>query len=83
MALAYVTGDSRCSRFSSDGCVPAAGFSRLSDYDLEQLMLETALHPPWFRLGTGAALQAKVRDQQTGEVTRLVGGYAQLGSILE
>jgi len=80
LALAYVSGDSRCTRFSSDGCGQLPGFSD-GDYDLEQLMLETALHHRG--LGWEQELHYKrIRDERTGEVTRLVGGYAQLGSFL-
>lgn len=80
LAIAYVTGDSPCTRFSSDGCGQLPGFSD-GDYDLEQLMLETALHYRGF--GWEQELHYKrVRDERTGEVTRLVGGYAQLGSFL-
>ena len=79
VALAYVTGDSRCTRFSSDGCVQLPEFSD-GDYELEQLMLETAIHHRGF--GWEQELHyKKVRDERTGEVTRLLGGYAQLGTF--
>lgn len=80
VALAYVSGDSRCTRFSSDGCGQLPGFIE-GHYDLEQLMLETAFHHRG--LGWEQELHYKrIRDERTGAVTRLVGGYAQLGSFL-
>ncbi len=80
LALAYVSGDSRCTRFSSDGCGQLPGFSD-GDYDLEQLMLETAVQHRG--LSWEQELHYKrIRDERTGEVTRLLGGYAQLGSFL-
>jgi phosphate-selective porin len=80
LAVAYVTGDSRCTRFSSDGCGQLPGFSD-GDYDLEQVMLETAFQLRG--LSWEQELHYKrIRDEQTREVTRLVGGYAQLGGFL-
>ncbi len=80
VALAYVSGDSHCSRFSSNGCGQLPGFSS-SEFDLEQLMFETALQ--YRGLGWEQELHYKrIRDERTGEVTRLMGGYAQLGSFL-
>ena len=80
LALAYVSGDSRCTRFSSDGCGQLPGFAD-GDYDLEQLMFESAVQHRG--LSWEQELHYKrIRDERTGEVTRLVGGYAQLGSFL-
>lgn len=79
VALAYVSGDTACSRFSSDGCGQLPGFAE-SDYELRQLMLETAVHHQGF--GWEQELHWKrVRDERTGVVTNLLGGYAQLGSF--
>ena len=80
LALAYVTGDSRCTRFSSDGCGQLPGFAD-GDYDLEQLMLETALQHRGISWEQELHFK-RVRDEQTGAVTQLVGGYAQIGSFL-
>jgi hypothetical protein len=80
VALAFVTGESRCTRFSSEGCGQLPGFAD-GDYDLDQFMLETALHHRG--IGWEQELHFKrIRDERTGEITRLLGGYAQLGSFL-
>ncbi|MEM8769389.1 MAG: porin [Pseudomonadota bacterium] len=80
VALAYVTGDTRCSRFSSDGCGQLPGLEE-SDYDLEQVMLETALKHRGFSWEQELHYK-RLRDERTGAVQRVVGGYAQLGTFL-
>jgi phosphate-selective porin len=80
VAFAYVNGESGCTRYSSEGCGQLPGFSD-GEYDLTQWMLETALHHRG--IGWEQELHYKrIRNQQTGEKTELVGGYAQLGSFL-
>lgn len=80
VALAFVTGDSPCTRFSSDGCGQLPGFEPGS-YELTQVMLETAVQ----RRGISWEQELhfkRIQDEENGEVTRMIGGYAQLGSFL-
>ncbi len=77
IALAYVTGDTPCSRFSSSGCGQLPDFEA-GDYELEQFLIETAIH----HRGIGWEQELhfkKLTDEQTGRVTRMAGGYGQLG----
>jgi hypothetical protein len=80
IAVAYLTGDTPFTRFSTDGGGQLPGFEAGS-YRLEQWLFETALQ---FRgLGWQQELHLKrIRDRRSGAVTRLAGGYAQLGSFL-
>lgn len=80
VALAFVTGDTACTRFSSEGCGQLPGFDE-GRYELDQLMLETAFQH------RGVSWQQelhfkRIRDEDSGAVTRMVGGYAQIGSFL-
>jgi phosphate-selective porin len=80
VAIAYVTGDTPYTRFSGSGGGQLPGFEG-SDYELEQFLIESAVH--YRGLGWEQELHfKKIRDERTGEVTRLAGGYAQLGSFL-
>ncbi len=80
LAVALVTGETQCSRFSSDGCGQLPGYQE-SEYDLDQLMFETGMH--YRGLGWEQELHVKrVRDKVTGSSTTLVGGYMQFGSFL-
>ncbi len=80
VALAFVTGDTPCTRFSSEGCGQLPGFEDGS-YELGQVMLESAFQ--WRGVSWEQELHFKrIRDEDSGEVTRLIGGYAQLGSFL-
>ena len=79
IAVAYVIGDSPYTSFSSDGGGSLPGFEK-GDYQLDQWLLETALH--YRGLGWQQELHFKrIRDRGSGVVTRLAGGYAQLGSF--
>ncbi len=80
IAVATVFGRTPFTRFSSSGGGSLPGFAR-GDFDLEQFLVETAWH---FR---GIAWQQElhwknIEDRTTGETTRLIGGYAQIGSFL-
>lgn len=80
VAVAYLTGDTPFTRFSTDGGGQLPGFEA-GDYRLEQWLFETALHFRGF--GWQQELHLKrIRDRRSGVVTRLGGGYAQLGSFL-
>ena len=80
VALAFVTGDSPCTRFSSDGCGQLPGFGPGS-YELNQLMLETAFQHRGVSWEQELHFK-RIRDDGSGAVTRLIGGYAQIGSFL-
>lgn len=80
LAFATVVGRTPFTRFSSSGGGSLPGFDR-GDFNLEQFLIETAWH---YR---GIAWQQElhwknVEDRANGETTRLVGGYAQIGSFL-
>ncbi|MEM1305459.1 MAG: porin, partial [Planctomycetota bacterium] len=80
IALATVFGRTPFTRFSGSGGGDLPGFDR-GDYDLRQFLIETAWH---YR---GIAWQQELHwkdfeDRATGETTRLIGGYAQVGSFL-
>lgn len=79
IAVATVFGRTPFTRFSSSGGGDLPGFDR-GDYNLRQFLLETAWH---YR---GVAWQQElhwkdIEDRVTGETTRLIGGYAQIGSF--
>jgi len=79
IAIAHVFGDTPYTRFSSSGGGSLPGFSA-GEYELSQWLIETALHYRGF--GWQQELHFKeIRDEQTGAVQKLVGGYAQLGSF--
>ncbi len=80
IALATVVGRTPFTRFSSSGGGSLPGFD-VGDFDLRQLVVETAWH---YR---GIAWQQelhwkRIEDRTTAETTRLIGGYAQIGSFL-
>lgn len=77
ISLATVIGRTPYTRFSSSGGGSLPGFEP-GDYDLRQLLFETAVH--YRGLGWQQELHYKrLEDRDTGTVTRIVGGYAQLG----
>ena len=77
IAVATVVGRTPFTRFSSSGGGSLPGFDP-ADYNLEQFLFETAWH---YR---GIAWQQElhwknIEDRVTGQITRLIGGYAQIG----
>lgn len=80
IALAFASNRSRFTRFSSSGGGALAGLpiGEVDQYDVRQAMLETALH--WRGFSWQQELHWKhVEDRNSGDVTRLLGGYAQAG----
>jgi phosphate-selective porin OprO and OprP len=81
IALATIIGRTPYTRFSTSGGGELPGFDE-GDYNLNQLLFETALH--YRGLSWQQELHWKrIEDRNSGNVTRLVGGYAQLGSFLD
>ena len=79
IALATVIGRTPFTRFSSGGGGSLPGFD-IGDYDLEQFLVETAWH--WRGVAWQQELHWKnLEDRSTAETTRLIGGYAQIGSF--
>ena len=80
IAVALISGRSQHTRFSSSGGRDLPGFET-GDYDLDQLLFETALH--YRGLGWQQEFHVKrITDRTTGVERRISGGYAQLGSFL-
>ena len=79
LALATVLGRTPFTRFSSGGGGSLPGFD-FGDYNLEQFLVETAWH--YRGLAWQQELHWKsIEDRTTAEKTRLLGGYAQIGSF--
>ena len=79
-ALGAVQGRSRYTRFSSDGGGSLPGYEEGQDgqYDIRQLMQDSIFHYRGF--SWQQELHGKVIDDRgTGDVRRLLGGYAQAG----
>ncbi len=79
LAVATVNGRTPFTRFSSSGGGSLPGFDE-GDFDLDQFLFETAVH---YR---GWAWQQElhwksITNRQTGMETRLIGGYAQIGTF--
>lgn len=80
IALAGIVGSTAYSRFSGSGGGNLPGLEE-GDYDLSQLMFETAVH--YRGLGWQQEVHWKRLESATDETTReLAGGYAQLGSFV-
>ena len=80
VAFATVFGRTPFTRFSGSGGGDLPGFA-IGDYNLNQFLFETALH--YRGIGWQQELHWKnIENRETGEVTRLIGGYAQIGSFL-
>jgi phosphate-selective porin OprO/OprP len=81
VALAGIVGQTSHTRFSSSGGGNLPG-QQQGDYDLHQLLFETAAH--YRGMGWQQELHWKrLDDTQSGEQRDLMGGYAQLGSFLD
>jgi phosphate-selective porin len=79
VAVATVIGETPYTRFSSSGGGSLPGFET-GNYRLRQYLLETAVH--YRGLAWQQELHLKrIKDQDGGEVRKLIGGYAQLGAF--